>query len=219
MFRVLCVPSALRLSGRRFRDDTIYTNVGDVLISINPYSYIRGLYEIPMPVLPSPVSVDESVTDCGQKTSSDSDPEFESVSGSDSDNEAGPGIEEDPAAYPQTQYLSVSERTAALFRDYEENAKPKYTDKIDIDFPRMKKMESANTADTIDAADAADAAVVEVVEEPEEEDSPEDKLAALKRLLGRPHVYGVADRAFRCVASPPKRPSPPPVCLSVVWVV
>ncbi|CAM9919287.1 unnamed protein product, partial [Laminaria digitata] len=38
---------------RRFLDNNIYTNVADVLVSINPYTDIPGLYEIPMPVAKS----------------------------------------------------------------------------------------------------------------------------------------------------------------------
>lgn len=37
-------------NNRRFEDNSIYTNVADVLVSINPYTDIPGLYEIPMPV-------------------------------------------------------------------------------------------------------------------------------------------------------------------------
>ena len=35
---------------RRFEANNIYTNVADVLVSINPYADIPGLYDIPMPV-------------------------------------------------------------------------------------------------------------------------------------------------------------------------
>eukprot|EP01031_Cornospumella_fuschlensis_P051038 gene51038-62419_t len=36
---------------RRFYQDVIYTSAGDVLISVNPYKAIRGLYENPVSFL------------------------------------------------------------------------------------------------------------------------------------------------------------------------
>lgn len=45
---------------RRFEANNIYTNVADVLVSINPYTDIPGLYDIPMPVSveqPSGISI------------------------------------------------------------------------------------------------------------------------------------------------------------------
>ncbi|CAM9978320.1 unnamed protein product, partial [Hapterophycus canaliculatus] len=39
----------LHLLHRRFQANAIYTNVADVLVSINPYADIAGLYDIPMP--------------------------------------------------------------------------------------------------------------------------------------------------------------------------
>lgn len=37
----------LSLLERRYAADKIYTFTGDILISINPYKHIRGLYDIP----------------------------------------------------------------------------------------------------------------------------------------------------------------------------
>ena len=42
-----CVGPLLHLLERRYDEDKIYTFTGDILISINPYKFIDGLYVIP----------------------------------------------------------------------------------------------------------------------------------------------------------------------------
>ncbi|RYG64920.1 hypothetical protein EON64_12995 [archaeon] len=46
---------------RRFFKDIIYTSAGDVLISVNPYKAIRGLYENPVSFLDVPEDGDISI--------------------------------------------------------------------------------------------------------------------------------------------------------------
>lgn len=48
--RLLMKQAYFDRSNRRFEAKHIYTNVADVLVSINPYTDIPGLYDIPMPV-------------------------------------------------------------------------------------------------------------------------------------------------------------------------
>ncbi|CAM9491761.1 unnamed protein product [Scytosiphon promiscuus] len=123
----------LDLLHRRFQNNAIYTNVADVLVSINPYADIPGLYDIPMPVAkPAPVSV------------------------------------RGPSAGGR-----VAQRSAALMREFKDGANDK---------PNPAARKGAKGGKGNGESDA------------------KSQLTALKSMLGKPHVYGVADRAFKYMA-------------------
>ncbi|CAM9119006.1 unnamed protein product, partial [Ectocarpus sp. 8 AP-2014] len=123
----------LDLLHRRFRANSIYTNVADVLVSINPYTDIPGLYNIPMPVVKAAPGVLPGLN--------------VSVRG--------------PSAGGR-----VAERSAALMREFKEGQDDRHP----------SKRGNGKRAKDRDA---------------------KSKLTALKSMLGKPHVYGVADRAFK----------------------
>ncbi|CAN0006552.1 unnamed protein product, partial [Ectocarpus sp. 6 AP-2014] len=123
----------LDLLHRRFRANSIYTNVADVLVSINPYTDIPGLYDIPMPVVKAVPGVLPGLN--------------VSVRG--------------PSAGGR-----VAERSAALMREFKEGQDDRHPN----------KRGNGKRAKELDA---------------------KSKLTALKSMLGKPHVYGVADRAFK----------------------
>lgn len=56
----------------------------------------------------------------------------------------------------------------------------------------MREFKDANNGDHTAGKRAAAAATGK-----DEADTPQAQLTALKSMLGRPHVYGVADRAFK----------------------
>lgn len=230
---------------RRFLDDNIYTNVADVLVSINPYAAIPGLYEIPMPPIPSPEperalleSVPESAPGSGSGSGSDLDPRSASDSESGSDGyeaESEPGSvsradesgDDEGGVYRRPDWSSVAERTAALFRDYEQTARRKPPAETRVSLVDVPGVEAGGSVERgegtpgeeeraggerVREGDLGQEQVgereegkggkeggegKEGEEEARDDESPEAKLSALKSLLGRPHVYGVADRAFR----------------------
>ncbi len=65
----------------------------------------------------------------------------------------------------------VAERSAALMREFKDGREGSH--------PEVGKKKRAAAAAEYEA------------------DTPQGRLAALKSMLGRPHVYGVADRAFK----------------------
>lgn len=120
--------------------------MADVLVSINPYKDIPGLYDIPLPV-----------------TSLSTMPSSPLV------RNASPGGR-------------VAERTAALMRGFEEDS-GKGTPRRPSSRVRGKGSREERDAE----------------EEMERERETKARLVALKDMLGKPHVYGVADRAFKWV--------------------
>eukprot|EP00903_Cladosiphon_okamuranus_P008594 g8243.t1 len=134
----------LNLLRRRFEANNIYTNVADVLVSINPYTDIPGLYDIPMPVA-------------------------KPISG------LLPGLNvsvRGPSAGGR-----VAERSAALMREFKDGKEDNHGG------PARGKKGSPRAAGGNGEAG-----------------TPQSQLTALKNMLGKPHVYGVADRAFKYMA-------------------
>eukprot|EP00752_Nemacystus_decipiens_P004997 g4543.t3 len=143
----------LNLLRRRFDANNIYTNVADVLVSINPYTDIPGLYDIPMPV-------------------------SKPISG------LLPGLNvtvRGPSAGGR-----VAERSAALMREFNDGREDYGGNKSAVGRRGHKKLSPSR------AGGAAKGH--------EEPATPKSQLTALKSMLGKPHVYGVADRAFKYMA-------------------
>ena len=110
-------------------------------MSINPYTDIPGLYEIPMPVAKKPSKPPASA------------------------------LATRNAARP-SRGSRVAERTASLLREYGGD---------------MSERESVADFSRAGGGGRGGGG----------EPDPKSQLTALKNVLGKPHVYGVADRAFQ----------------------
>lgn len=175
---------------------------------------IPGLYDIPMPVIPLPKQEPESEsdsTDSADSTgstdstdSTESELESEVEVGSDftseSDSDIEGGFRRPPA------YTSVAERTAALLREYEDLVtKPRGEEEGDEEENERKQAFGGNISSRSYGSNtgytktgiAGGTATGSGDGGQQQDESPKAKLAALKSLLGKPHVYGVADKAFR----------------------
>ena len=124
--------------------------MADVLVSINPYKDIPGLYEIPMPTA-APMS--------------------------------SPAVRAVRAPSPGSR---VAERTAALMRGFEEDraaGMPKSFSNLNGGSGRTGDEKARGRQQGRGKEEKGSVAKA--------------RLAALKNILGKPHVYGVADRAFQ----------------------
>lgn len=155
---------------RRFHSDNIYTNVGEVLISVNPYVDIPGLYEIPLPVIPPPPPSPPPRAPASPPQCLAQDEKTLPSTARGKPGRSPPNLQ---SALAGDLTSIVAERKAALLKGYENGSVSGHRK----DFSDRRSRDGKGTG--------------------REKDSPKAKLAALKSLLGRPHVYGVADRAFQ----------------------